>query len=257
MCLMIVLNQVRRDFPVIVAANRDERYDRPATGPQVLAPRIVGGRDLVAGGTWLGATAGGFFAGLTNQRTWRAPDPARRSRGEVVLALLAAGGREAAEAWLRAVDPADYNAFNAIFGDADGLSVAYVRHDRLRVEPVPPGVHVLPNDVLDSADFPKAGRVAARALEVLDRPWEALVPALREILADHAVPDPVPPPPPESDYPYELVRRLSAVCIHTEAYGTRSSALVALAPGEAPRYLAADGPPCTTDFRDVSGLFTN
>ena len=94
MCTLIVIHRVVPGLPAVFAANRDEYFDRPATGPIVLDPAlgIVGGKDLVAGGTWMGLTPGGFFAGLTNQRQYGGPDRARRSRGEVVLETLSRGG---------------------------------------------------------------------------------------------------------------------------------------------------------------------
>ena len=69
MCLLIALSRVLPDAPLLVAANRDERYDRPAEAITVLrdrGPRILGGRDQVAGGTWLAVNEHGVLAGLTN-----------------------------------------------------------------------------------------------------------------------------------------------------------------------------------------------
>src|SRR5262245_12365665 len=66
MCLLIVQSRVHRDAPLVVAANRDELLARPAISMTVLEPGIVGGRDLLAGGTWLALNRQGVFAGLTN-----------------------------------------------------------------------------------------------------------------------------------------------------------------------------------------------
>src|SRR5450432_4117459 len=112
MCLLIALSQVVDGAPLMVAANRDEFYARPATGVTVLrdaGPRILGGRDLVAGGTWLAVNADGVLAGLTNQPTGHSPDPAKRTRGE--LPLLFAAYPDAATAVQKVcaqLDPADY-----------------------------------------------------------------------------------------------------------------------------------------------------
>ena len=98
MCTLIVLDRCVSDRPLVVAANRDEFLDRPAEGPALRSTRtgpIVAPLDLEAGGTWLGLSARGVFAGLTNLRaesvvsSEAGPDPlARRSRGEVVMAAL-------------------------------------------------------------------------------------------------------------------------------------------------------------------------
>lgn len=78
------------DAPLVVAANRDERLDRPALAMTVLTegdPRILGGRDEQAGGTWLAVNDRGVVAGLTNRPAPDGADPARRTRGELPLAL--------------------------------------------------------------------------------------------------------------------------------------------------------------------------
>ena len=91
MCTIVLLVDAHPRYPVLVAANRDEFHARAADGPRVLVPatRAVGGRDALAGGTWMGVSARGLFAGLTNQRTGEGPAPGLRSRGEVPLGVLA------------------------------------------------------------------------------------------------------------------------------------------------------------------------
>src|SRR5688572_11423872 len=120
MCTVLVMNRVHRDLPVVIGANRDEFYARPASGPQELAPGIFGGRDLTAGGTWMAVTPGGFFAALTNHHTGAPADRSRRSRGEIVVSALAAAGPrgdlDAAARYVATLDPRDYNPFNLLFG---------------------------------------------------------------------------------------------------------------------------------------------
>jgi uncharacterized protein with NRDE domain len=256
MCTMVILQRVHPRYPVVVAATRDEYYARPATPPQVLSddPRVIGGRDETSGGTWLGVTAGGLFVGLTNQRTYRAPDPALRSRGAVVLDALRTGSTAGVRALLEGLDAREHNAFNLLFGDAGELHVGYARGDdpRVAIERVPDGFHVLPNDVLDSREFPKVDR--ARAIADVHADPADLVAILRDHdmppLADVSVPD-------GSALPRELVRQLHAVCIHTPAYGTRSASIVALEPGRVAEYWFTDGPPCTAPLRDVTSLVTS
>src|ERR1700752_3288225 len=101
------------DAPLIVAANRDERLDRPAVPMTVLRerqPRILGGRDELAGGTWLAGHEHGVVAGLTNQPSLGGRDPSKRSRGELPLAFASyASAAEAVRAVPAGLDPARYN----------------------------------------------------------------------------------------------------------------------------------------------------
>lgn len=114
MCTLIALHRVHRDYPLVVAANRDELYARPSAGVRLLreARRVVGGRDEEKGGTWLGASERGFFVGLTNQRASSPPDARARSRGEVVLGALATADLDGALAFVAALDAREYNPFN-------------------------------------------------------------------------------------------------------------------------------------------------
>ena len=260
MCTIIALHRVHPEYPLIVAANRDEFTSRRASGPTVLSesPRVAGGIDRQGQGTWLGVTASGFFVGLTNQRTWGMPDRSRRSRGALVLDALRLGSTDAVEAHLRALPPRTFNPFNLLFGDASSLAVAYVRDDEptVSVERLSPGMHVLTNDRMGSRWFPKAKLPgerfplgAAPSME-LDSIFSGLVGVLR----DHSIPTGIPAPPPGSLMPAAYARRLQALCIHTPGYGTVSATLLALTPTGVARYLFADGPPCRTAFVDHTGL---
>jgi uncharacterized protein with NRDE domain len=233
-CTLIALYRVHCDFPLVVAANRDELYARKASGPQVLArdPVAVGGRDEEKGGTWLGAAEAGYFVGLTNQRPASLPPvPAERSRGEVVLGALSAGSLDAALAFVRELDARRYESFNLLFGDARRLFVAYARRSDAAVEvsPLEPGIWTLPNDRLGSKDFPKIDRAARLAAPLVSLKWGALVPRAQEMLADHEMPSGV---------------AVQALCVHTPIYGTRSAALLAFSERGVEHYLAAEGAPC-------------
>lgn len=261
MCTIVILRHVHPDYPLVLAANRDELYARPAAGPQLLSPspRIVGGRDLERQGTWMGLTDGGFFVGLTNQRGSANLTRAPRSRGEVVLRALEAGGVEGVERYLAGLDPREYNPFNLLYGDAGVLRVAYARPDseRMRLEDVPPGVHVLPNDVLDCPAMPKVARARKLAEKAAQQPWPEAVRTLQVLLADHVLPERAPELLPEEEgLPeiHERLRQYQSLCIHTPGYGTRSSAIVALTPGRVAHYLAADVSPCQGPYRDVTPL---
>ena len=260
MCTIVVLYGIHPEFPVLVAANRDEFYARAALGPAVVEadPRILAGRDLEHGGSWLGACASGLFVGLTNQRTFEAPDPALRSRGEVVLEALRRQSLDGARRYVTSVDCRKYNPFNLIYGDATGVEVAYARSESAspEIEPLRAGVTVLTNDRVGSPDFPKALRAAELAQGVGGSSWSEWLEALRGLLADHRMPDErsLADPPAHSPFDKPLLQQLQALCIHTPVYGTRSASVIALAQGRVAHYDYADGPPCTAPFVDVSHL---
>src|SRR5689334_13632751 len=125
---------VRADCPLVLATNRDEFYARETAGPSRLleSPSTVGGRDLVAQGTWMGVTREGLFVGITNQRTLAASGrpPPPRSRGELVLQALSLGSVDAITRMVAAVDARAYNAFNLMWGDASALMVGYGRDEQ-------------------------------------------------------------------------------------------------------------------------------
>lgn len=260
MCTILFLHRAHPRFPLVLGANRDEFYDRPSARPRRLsdAPRAAGGVDLRAGGTWMGVNEHGIAVGLTNQRTWRAPDPKARSRGEIVTRALAARTPAEIVEQLAGVDPARYNAFNLLFGNAADVYVAYARPEAPAVEIVsaPEGVHVLANDRLGAPGFPKAERARALASAMGGVEWPDLRRGLAAILADHqrAVIEAVPVPPDGSAYDREFVWRNEQICTHGDAYGTCSSSIVALREGGVAHYAYADGPPCRAPFEDYTHL---
>ncbi|MGK0360936.1 MAG: hypothetical protein ACI9U2_003250 [Bradymonadia bacterium] len=245
MCTILIGVGTDPRAPIVIAANRDEFFARASSPPAVLqerGPRIVGGRDLKAGGTWMGVTDGGYFVGLTNQRTDAGPDPQRRSRGALVMDALRRADTPAIGAWLATLDPRDFNPFNLLFGDASGLKVAYARDAGLRIDAVPPGFSVLPNDVLDSTRFPKVER--ARGLV------DGSLVSMERALADTHTPA----VPTFGRWPHEIVRALHRLCVQTPEYGTVSATSVALTPGGVTRYAFCDGRPGEAPFVDSTGL---
>ncbi len=259
MCTIIVLNRVSADWPVVIGANRDELFERAAEPPRLWpgdAP-FVAPVDLAKGGTWMGIGPRGFFVALTNQRTWGQTDPSKESRGHLVVELLRSGSKEKARAILEATDARRYNPFNVIFGDGDGLVVGYGRRDRAEVElaPVPTGVHVLPNDVLD-CPTPKVARIHAHleGSETLGR--DSLRARLAAVLAsrERAELSELELPPPGSPWPVELVRELDAVAIETPLYGTRSSSIITLGHDRADGLWYSDAPPQRSELADLGAL---
>lgn len=260
MCTIIVRHHMDDWCSTIIASNRDEFYDRTASGPAVLRskPLIVGGRDEQEGGTWLGLTRDGLFVGLTNQRTFGTRDDSLRSRGGLVLDALATGSLEGVTRYLSRLDPATYNEFNLIFGDGSQVCAAYGRRNarEVELETLGEGVHVLCNDRVGSPEFPKAVKARERVLAVTADTWPGIKSQLVEILADGSLPDPseVPPVPVGAPFDQEVARHLQAICVKTPVYGTVSSTLAAVSRGRVEQYCFAGGPPSETHFEDMVHL---
>ncbi|HKT16518.1 MAG TPA: NRDE family protein [Stellaceae bacterium] len=129
MCTFVILRRPGHDWPVLIAANRDEMIDRPWQPPGRHwpdRPEVVAGRDELAGGSWLGINDFGLVAGILNRHGSLGPAPGQRSRGELVLeALDHADARAAADA-LQNLEPAAYRTFNLIL--ADNRDAFWLRH---------------------------------------------------------------------------------------------------------------------------------
>lgn len=255
MCTIALLIDVIADAPLVIAANRDELYARPTKPPQILSasPRVAGGLDALSGGTWLAVRADGTFAAVTNQRALATPPPGLRSRGLAVLELARA---DDPDAYVAALDPTAYASMNLVWGDARGARIAYTRREDASVDVLPlgRGVHVLCNDRIGADGFPRAERFGAGIEAALARSaaWPAIVAPLHALLGDHTrLPIAETPP---SHLPPELARELTATCIHSTHYGTRSASVIGIAPGRVLGYWHADGPPCTTPFVDRTPL---
>jgi uncharacterized protein with NRDE domain len=242
MCTIAILLDVVVGAPLVLAANRDEIYARPTRPPEPLGDRIAGGVDVLSGGTWLAVRHDGRFAAVTNQRAMAPVPPGLRSRGLAVRELAACADPDA---YVAALDPTKYASMNLVWGDARGVSIAYARREgTLEIEPLGRGIHVLCNDRLGATGFPRGVRLHD-AIARAPLAWPAFLPVLQIALADHTHEEPSP-----SHLPAEMARELTATCIHTPVYGTRSSTIIAAQPGQTLAYLHADGPPCTTPFFD-------
>jgi uncharacterized protein with NRDE domain len=227
MCLIVVGWHAQRGFPLAVAANRDEFHHRPTATAAEWAdhPGIYAGRDLEAGGTWLGIGRGGRFAAVTNVREPGA-GPGRISRGELPRRFLA--GDISAAAYCHQVDGAAYAGFNLLVSDGHSLWYCSNR-DKVAARELPPGIYGLSNHLLDSP-WPKlltARERFAAALASLPDPE----PMFGILADDEIVPDTELP---ETGVPLEWERMLSAIFVRSAAYGTRASTVLTVT---ADRYL--------------------
>ncbi|MBT2581581.1 NRDE family protein [Planococcus sp. ISL-109] len=221
MCLINLQFQHHPRYKLIVAANRDEFYGRPAAPAHFWkdAPAILAGRDLSQMGTWLGVNKSGRFAALTNYRDPEHMAAGARSRGELVTQFLE--GHISPEAYLQAIDDRQYAGFNLIAGDAEGLYY----YNNIHGEPVkvPPGTHGLSNHFLNTP-WPKVERGKEKLEAYVSLNEDVQLDRLFEILADaeQASDDRLP----QTGVGLELERALSPMFIKMPDYGTRSATVL-------------------------------
>lgn len=238
MCLILLAWQVDKRWPLVVAANRDEYHARPtapcAWWPQ--QPDLLAGRDLAAGGTWMGVTRSGRFAALTNFRDPRRHRTDAPSRGALVSDYLRSD--ETPEVWLRrlARDAGRWNGFNLLAGDAERLWC--FSSFTAQLQAVTPGVHGLSNHTLDEA-WPKVVRGQSQLAAMLAASpvvkaagnasdEEGLIVATRALLEDRTIPADTDLP--DTGVGLERERLLSSALIVNPQYGTRSSTVLLLSP---------------------------
>lgn len=224
MCLILIAWQTREDLPLVVAANRDEYFLRPAAPAAFWAdiPQIFAGRDLEAGGTWLGVSRSGRFAALTNFRDPQRQLPDKRSRGELVANFLS--GTSSAADYASAVEQAadSYNGFNLLI--ADRRELRYVSNAGGVASALAPGVYGLSNHLLDTP-WPKVARARSKlaaSLSAMPR-----TESLFSMLGDESIaPDEHLP---RTGVSLEWERLLSAAFVRSPNYGTRCSTVMTIA----------------------------
>ena len=229
MCLVAVAIDESHRFPLVIAANRDEFFNRPAArlawwSARSGTPDILGGRDLESGGTWLGLTAAGRLALVTNVRL---PDrePLAPSRGEIVPLWLR-GDMGTDRFWTR-VALSGYNGFNLIAADFRNGECFWASNQKPHPMRLERGVYGLSNAIIDTP-WPKVVTLKSRlraALPVAESSV-ALASTLFDALSDRsqASDDCLP----STGISLELERQLSAAFIRTpdQSYGTRCSTIV-------------------------------
>ena len=219
MCLILLAHEAHPRYRLIVAANRDEFYARP-TAPADWwedAPGVLGGRDLRAGGSWMGVARDGRWAAVTNYRDPTAERKDAPSRGQLVGDYLR--GADSPGEYLARLAPraAAYNGFNLLVGEPG--TVLWLSNRAPGPRPLDPGVHGVSNHLLDTP-WPKVER-GKRALEGLLRAKRLDAGPMLDLLldrtvaADHELPDTGVGP--------TLERALSTMFIATPDYGTRAS----------------------------------
>ena len=270
LCTLIAIHRAVPGRWLVVAANRDEFFDRPSEGPAIRSSAEIphlAPRDIRAGGTWLGLNKEGVFSALTNLSDPN-PDKTRKSRGAVVTDSLRHSSAKEAASELIEIENGVYNPFNAFIADRENAYLVVYREVPVLME-LEPGIHVVgntdPRDSKPGKAVPgKIGRARAEAARIAGRAPSEVVNALGTLCGSHG----------------EEPASLNDLCVHMgDSYGTRSSILLELTESffnqrnrrkgdaevlanhagsggyESPgRFLYAAGAPCTTPFEDVSPL---
>jgi uncharacterized protein with NRDE domain len=239
MCTLVAAVGQFPGYPLVVAANRDERLDRAATAPRRWPGPVpfIAPRDEVAGGTWLGVNARGLFVGITN-RFGVPVDPQRRSRGQIVVDALASPSAQELHARMARFPAEEFNPFHLLYADGRDAFVTWYDGKARQQAELGRGVHVVTERSLGGDDQARSELIREywRGID-MSRPPEAE--RLEGLLKLHGK-DPV-----------------GGTCVHVPEfnYGTRSSLVLlqAAAPAES-RFIWAEGTPHQSTFQDRSEL---
>lgn len=221
MCLTAFSWKQHPDYQLILLANRDEFYNRSTEVAHIWKGenQIVAGKDVQAGGTWMGINKHGKFAAITNYRDLSTIKPEAPSRGKLTLEFLE--GDIAAREYIHQLTPeaGNYNGFNLLIGDRHELW--YLSNVSGELRALQPGLYGLSNHLLDTP-WPKVVK-AKNILSEFDHLSESqLLQAFgnRELAPDNDLPD--------TGVGQALERKLSAMFIHFEKYGTRCTTLLTI-----------------------------
>ena len=221
MCILFIAVQQHPQYPLIMAANRDEFYARPTAESQFWAghPHLLAGQDLQSGGTWMGINKDGHLAALTNFRDPSLVRDDAPSRGHLVSDYLIKPIANYREQLITHAQ--DYNGYNLLYGHWQSLHV-YNNVSNQHVD-LTPGVYGLSNAMLDTP-WPKLSQGVEQLKQALDYSETELENALFNVLsneslaADHDLPD--------TGVGHEIEKALSSIFINLEHYGTRSSTIL-------------------------------
>jgi hypothetical protein len=246
MCTLVILRRPGHRWPVLIGANRDEMIDRISKPPGRHwpdRPELVAGRDILAGGSWLGINDWGVVAAVLNRHGSLGPAPDRRSRGELVLEALDHADAAAAARALTDLDPDAYRTFNLIIADeSDGFWLRHAGGPRVEIKRLKEGLSMIAAGDIDDLTSRRL-ELALPAFRAWPTPepddddwsgWETLLGSTR-----------APPNEPAT----------AAMRFRTDGYGTLSSALIALPARDErdrrPIFRFAEWLPHATPWRDA------
>ncbi len=220
MCLIIIAYRTDPDYPLIIAANRDESFVRPTDYARYWedAPDILAGKDLEQGGSWFGVTKYGHIAAVTNYRDANKSIPGNISRGLLVSNYLSA--QTSTEEYLDYCisNLNDYDGFNLLLGDIDNLY--YLSNREVGYKRLEAGVYGLSNGDFDN-NWPKVLRAKKMLINMIDRDGVGSHEPILSLLSDREFPEDAELP--NTGIDAELERTLAPIFIKADGYGTRSS----------------------------------
>ncbi len=222
MCLILFAYRVRADAPLIVAANRDEFYARPAALAHRWndAPHVFAGRDLSAGGTWLGVSTSGRFAAVTNFSETPEGALPPGSRGDLTADFLRT--ETSAREYADSIDDHRYRGFSLLLWD--GTDLIYTSNRNAHPRALEPGVHGLANTHLDGNVWPKVTSGTRGLRETIRGDYSP--DDLMRLLADERIPSDELLPSRGNDLAFE--RRIAPIFIRGDEYGTRACSAVTI-----------------------------
>jgi uncharacterized protein with NRDE domain len=238
MCTLAIALRPSPGVALALTGNRNEFVRRPASPPRVWpdVPGVLMPRDDQAGGTWLGLTARGLFVCITNRRG-ASPDPARRSRGLLVVDMLRARDASHVRELISPIPPSRYNGFHLVFADAHEMSVAVCDGERLEIHALAPGEpHLITERSYGAGEGVREAEVMREVAPLLLQPGVTAA-TLRPPMQRHG---PTP---------------LEGACVHADelGYGTRSSIQLVLRKSSCD-FLWTQGRPCTEPATDLSSV---
>lgn len=236
MCVLVLVTQPTKETSLMIGANRDEFRQRPSAAPAILEEGIMGGKDLEAGGTWLGVNREGLFVAITN-RSNPLPTQGSPSRGKLVMEALRTASLEEAQTRIETLLEAHpYAGFNLVVLK-EGVGFCYQNGEETSVIPISPGIHVISSNRDMDAPGMQEMKVAMMILQNLEGE-KAIHKGLLSVLKDHED---------ANGYP---------VCKHGNQYGTVSSTFLRLPTMgiQNARYLYCAGQPCTDPFENYSSI---
>ena len=222
MCLLLISYKSHPAYNLIIAANRDEFYNRLALSANYWEEdrNILAGKDLLAGGTWLGITKNGRFAAITNYRDMSQTDSFTTTRGNLTKEFLSSEISPELYGDKISGNAAEYNGYNLIFGDARALF--YFSNRSGNLIKLTPGIYGLSNHLLDTP-WPKVRKSKTSFKKILNEE-NISEEELFKILSDTSVPSDESLP--DTGLSLDIERAVSPIFVETPLYGTRSSTVI-------------------------------
>ncbi len=222
MCLLLISYETHPKYKLIIAANRDEFYNRPSEPAKFWNdfPSLLAGKDLQAGGTWLGITKNGRFAAITNYRDMNNLKNIAPSRGELVKNFLTGNDSPNIFSEKLFASAEAYNGYNLLFSDMNEFYY-FSNQTKKQIELVP-GIYGLSNHLLDTP-WHKVEKSKTSFKNILNEE-NITSENLFDILSDTSTP-------PDDLLPHtglalEIERAVSPVFVSTPFYGTRTSTVI-------------------------------